>query len=185
MSSKDGVSATKTFPAPSGYRGQLIATVRAYTCGSNAHPHFSVTGEISTEPERKRGDVQCCGCIHEDILAVWPAFKPLIDLHLSNADDGEPMHALENAWYWLQGALPESWQGKYHGGNGSPSRSPEKCLDILARHLRIPDDQAERLRDDALSSGEPKAFLTSFVKAQKPRWIEEAKHGVRLIISLQ
>ncbi len=141
------IHTTKTFPHEDGF---LNVKVSAYRLGGNSHPHFSVTGETK----------HTGGCIHEECLKAWPEIKPIIDLHLSNADDGEPMHAEANGYYWLAGVVGGLGE-QYHGGSGSDGRTPDKCLSILANHLRITQDEAKAIADkvkDAYYDAEIKAI---------------------------
>lgn len=139
---------SRSFNAPAGYdNGSILrAHAKAYKLNGNQHPHFSVTGEIGTKRQLETGNWQCGGCIHEEIVKRWPTIAPIIALHLSNADDGEPMHAEANGYYWLAGVVGGLGE-QYHGGNGSDGRSPEKCLSILADHLRISQDEAKQISD--------------------------------------
>lgn len=159
-----------TAPAPKGYTGQIIATAQAYRLGGNAHPHFSVTGEISTPRERAKGDAQTCGCIHEHILKAFPFLAPLVTLHLSNADDGEPSYAVANGFYDLAGSVPHHFGEQYHRGNSKQhfpvTASKDKhwqnteyrlpteaeCLAMLAEHLRISLHQATASRQTCLDA---------------------------------
>lgn len=163
-----------TTRAPKGYKGQIIATAQAYKLGGNQHPHFSVTGEISTPSERNRDDAQCGGCIHGKILKAFPKLAPLIALHLSNADDGEPMYAVGNGFYDLAGSVSHHFGKKYHMGNSQrhfpctpPTDKPwqnteyrlpteSECLSGLAERIRITIHQATAIRQtclDAYSAG--------------------------------
>lgn len=169
---------TRTFPAPSGYKGQLIATVRAYQLGDNAFPHFSVTGEISTPSERRRGDFQAGGCIHEEILKVWPEVKPLVDLHLCDSPSGEPMHAEANGFYWLAGCVTGGLGEDYHGGSGGWAKTPDECLAILAKHLRLNLPSAELAVATVAASNSPKAAFAALVEGLRPRWKAEAAAGL-------
>lgn len=137
-------SATRIFTAPRGYNGSLYVTAKAYRLGGNPHPHFSVTGEIATPKEKARGDAQCAGCIHDEILQKWPAIKPVVAMHLANADDGEPMHGESNGFYWLAGALGGLGE-QYHGGSGDFGKSPDECLRIFADHIRVSLEEAQSI----------------------------------------
>ena len=159
----------------------ISVTAQAYQIAGNTHPHFSVTGSIGVFGR----DPRVCGCIHDEARQVWPAIGPIIALHLSNADDGEPMHVEANGWYWLAGALGGLGK-KYHGGNSNPLRSPDECLTILARHLRITIEDARALAatvDDAFG-GDRKQVFHTFIEAQRPRWQREANDGLALIARL-
>ena len=175
-------SVKKSFKAPvsmgHGNKEILRATAKAYQLGNNQHPHFSVTGEIGTLAQFGRGNASVCGCIHEEILRVWPAIKPIVDLHLSNADDGEPMHAAENGFYNLAGAVEGNFGERYHRGNtemhlpknpvvGIPARKPPEteyrkpshaeCLQMLAEHLRCPLDLAQTIKTACIEAYEKAA----------------------------
>lgn len=65
-------------------------------CG-NGHNSFAITA-TAIDP-RYRGDraVVCCGCMHEEIAAVFPELVPLIKWHLSSTDS--PMHYVANTVY--------------------------------------------------------------------------------------
>lgn len=181
--------ASRTFRAPSGYKGQFTITAKAYHIGGNSHPHFSVTGDISTPAERRRGDGQAGGCLHDEALAVWPEIEPIIRLHLSNADDGAPIHAESNGYYWLAGIVGGLGE-KYHGGSGNSGKSPAECLKILADHLRVPFNEADRIataiaatfRDSGSEAA--KAAFAAYIDEQRPRWAQEAKDGLALIEKL-
>lgn len=197
--------ATRTRACPSlareyGRKNAMITiTAQAYQLGGNAHPHFSVTADIYAPG--KSHDPFACGCLHDEALRFWPAIKPIIALHLSNADDGEPMHAEANGWYNMAGALGGMGE-KYHRGN-SPMNfpctapadkpwmntehrnpTPDECLAMLAEHLRISMEQAQMLRDSLKDSTNPRAFFGAFVEAQRERWQKEAEAGLALIRSL-
>jgi hypothetical protein len=126
----------------------------------NQRPYFTVTGST-----RDTG-----GAMHEIILEAAPQLADLIALHLSD-EDGVPMHATANGWYWLQGAVPDTTE-RYHGGNGNPKRTPEQCLAVLAQHLRISLDDAAALT--TLTRAE---FYT-FTAVQQPRWKREAQAAI-------
>ncbi len=147
---------TRVFPAKSkwGYGpGHLIkVTAKAELIGGNRHPHFSVTAEIYKPGKR---DFEACGCLHTEILQVWPEIAPIVALHLSNSDDGEPMHGEANGFYWLAGALGGLGE-RYHGGSsdvqirdkdgnylryGKPDA--DYCLGIFADHCRILVEEAQ------------------------------------------
>lgn len=199
--------AERTFPRiPDGWgnRGRTVVTVLASQLGGNRHPHFSVTCSIYGPRGRDLGG----GCIHEWIRELWPEVEPVIRLHLANADDGEPMHAEGNGFYWLAGyggGLGE----RYHGGNCSSSpKSRDECLAVLADHVRVPLDELRRIADRMIEGGTRIATDGGFwmdspqgpilqkdkcighyvrkqfrdwVDSQRPRWRREAREGLELI----
>jgi hypothetical protein len=135
----------------------------------NSKPYFSVT----------YSDRDLGGCCHELILEKHPDLADLVALHLSDID-GQPMHALENGFYWLGGT---HWQ------------RPDYA--IAAKHFRISEQMARQLVRDyfGMSFSETASFLSKaaaakaktklaeWVDAQGPRWKAEAetciaKHGL-------
>lgn len=169
---------TRTFPAPSGYRGQLIAVASLKVFWGNQFPHFSVTGEISTAAERARGDFQARGCIHEEILKVWPEVLPIVKLHLSDSPSGEPIHAEANGFYWLAGCC-DGLGEEYHGGSGGWGRTKDECLVILARHLRLDLDSAGVLVATVAASSCPKSAFAAVIEGLRPRWRMEVEAGMQ------
>lgn len=112
----------------------------------NDRPYFSVTGEIY---RRGAADCESCGCLHDEIARHWPALEPVIALHLST-DEGQPMHAESNGWYWLAGylgGLGEQYHGSNSTGNSVDDRSREYCLGVFADHVRITTPEAQALAD--------------------------------------
>lgn len=138
--------AIRTFRAPADYGNRCAFTVTAEVHGEQ--PYFSVTGDIYNKSVRTRnGDgTQACGCLHDEAAKAWPKIKPIIALHLSEADTGEPMHAEANGYYWLVGVVGGLGE-QYHGGSVPDGRSPDKCLSILADHLRITEAEAQAIAD--------------------------------------
>lgn len=122
-----------------GARAKIVVEYGLRRIGKQ-EPYFSVTGITYLESGRE----DMCGCIHEDIAKHMPELSDLIDLHLCSRD-GVPMHAEANGFYWLTGAVrdvvgcADHFGEHYHPGNAtSVPKSPDQCIDILARHLRIP-----------------------------------------------
>jgi hypothetical protein len=141
--------------------------------------YFSITGEISTATERARGDFQEGGCIHDRLLKAWPDLAPLVAIHLSSVEDGKPMHAEANGWYWLAG-----WKGglgeTYHGGNQQPDYTPEKCLAILADHVRLPVSVVE----SELGECNDRTTFSAWIARQSERWQKEANEAVAMIAAM-
>ena len=173
-------SVTRKFKAKDyGPNAVLTVTAKAYQLNGNKHPYFSVTGEIRIP---KRSDCEACGCLHEEALQAWPAIKPIVDLHLANADDGRPMHAEANGWYWMAGALGGCGE-QYHGGNSSTPKTEDECLAIFADHARVTVELATVLRDSLKSSTAPRAFFGAWIVEQSERWKVEAQAGLALLLS--
>jgi hypothetical protein len=155
----------------------ITVTAKAYTCGNNAHPYFTVTADIY-KPDRSHNPI-ACGCMHEEVLRYFPEMAPLVALHLANADNGEPTYGEDNGFYWLAGAL-DGLGERYHGGSGDSGKSPDECLRIFAEHCRIELPEAEgigRTVKDAFESGQ-RRVATSEVVTEKARE-EMAKEGRR------
>jgi len=155
-----------------------------YTLEITAHTdrcYFSVTGFVRDH----RGREQMGGCIHNVILANAPEYAPLIALHLSDVETGEPLYAVDNGYYLAAGALG-GLDRAFHAGNEDPPRTPAECQDALAKLFRI---------DRILASGilyairtaydiSPKLAKATFaaqVDALRPQWEAEAAAGRALL----
>ncbi len=183
-------TASRSFAAPAMARAYGVGSARFTVTATIADGHFSVTAELRTGDRRYRDPVIARGCMHEDAGRLWPAVKPLIALHLSDANTGEPMHAEANGWYWLAGALGGLGE-QYHGGSGSDARTPEQCAAILADHLRIGPLSAHKLIREIehvvispTPDNAPRKAFAAYVDAQRPRWQTDAEAGRVLIASL-
>jgi hypothetical protein len=95
------------------------------------------------------------------------------------------MHAEANGWYWASGARPGHYGERYHGGNTTPAEGSEACAAILARHLRVTEDEATalvaRLSPDYYTA---KGEFSTYVDSLRPRWAQEAADGLALIATL-
>jgi len=131
-------------------------------------PYFSLTGE-----ETEYGRIQCCGCMHDELLDHWPELKPLVDIHLSDAETGEPMHALENGWYWAGG------YGSYKGERNDPPNATH-----LASHLRITPEYAQEIIDRVKAGTMDKQEFSQIVSACETVWHTEACIARNLINKL-
>lgn len=172
---------------PPDAKRRVVAYGGLHYIRGNQLPYFSLTGETKDS----------AGCIHETLLRKWPELGDLAALHLSDIN-GVPMHAAENGWYWLQGALPAYMQGEFHGGNskghhGGEYRAPtpDECLAILAEHLRINIDIAKLCALTAVEEYNKvplyqrvylkegvkaaKADFVAFCDSLKPMWANQAK----------
>lgn len=129
-------------------RPQYLFTAQLIHLEGNERPYFSLTGE-----EFERGRIVAFGCLHEEFLQHFPAYRLLVDIHLSD-DRGIPMHAVENGWYW-------------YGGTKWVDYSPEQ----LSRHLRC----------EAPPAGMKRPAFVAFVERQFPRWQEEANRALEII----
>lgn len=164
----------------------------------NAHPYFSLTATQDRAAGNGRWVEDSGGTMHAEILRHWPELADLVALHLSDPQ-GVPMHAAENAFYWLAGAAG-GWGAEYHGGSGTYGKTPAQCLQLFADHVRVSMDEARAVLEaidhaaDHLGpysrvwTGEGikarKAALAAWCDAQRPRWAREAaeciaRHGLQ------
>lgn len=176
-----------TRPIPSWGVGRVInLDAKAYSLHGQS-PYFSVTARIGTAQKLARGDGDAGGCLHDEILRLWPQLAPIVALHLSNAITGEPMHAEANGWYWMAGALGGAGE-QYHGASGSSAQSPDECLVNLAEHLRISSTETIKLRNECRAAhtraGNARIIFSQFVAEQRPRWQAEAQAGIALLHEL-
>lgn len=204
--------ATKTTRAPRDYGNAYGFTIKAeaYLLGGNQHPHFAVTGDIYHEATKSRnGDgTSACGCLHDEALKAWPAIEPIIRLHGSNADDGEPTHAVANGFYDLAGAVDHHFGEQYHRGNSemnftveAPPDEPwknyehrlptqDECLKMCADHLRVSIEAVATVRDECCKAWDAaisKPFVVDhFLVAhdqQKAR-VKEANAAAKAVFAL-
>lgn len=152
------------------------------------HSYWSVTGQVGKD---------MFGCCHEEILKVWPELQPFVDLHLSYAETGIPMHAVANAVYWLSGTHKDiAHFFRYNPLDGSFPKTEEQSLLILEEHLRTTELPfvltALQFCQAAKSVGSDKEevanfleeMVASFVEAQKPRWLAESNAAHALLNKL-
>jgi hypothetical protein len=173
---------TRTATLPNG--DKLTATALLVHRAGNARPYFSLTGEVR-EPHKR--EPWCAGCIHGEIVEAFPDWAPLAAIHLAD-DTGTPMHALENARYWMGFSLrgagrPMSPRGQYdpadefetdaNGLEWSPVR--------LARHLRVGVEHARELRAYVEADGNDTEALRFIVGCLAPQWAAEAAAALALI----
>lgn len=138
-----------------------------YERGEGQAPHFSVTCQVVTTESRRRRDIAGGGCLHDLALEYWPELAPIVALHLAHADDGTPMHAEGNGFYWLEGLWgpkgfgggDSRFGGPYHGGNADIQWVDENgqhrygpaplrhALAIFADHIRVRADEAAEIAD--------------------------------------
>jgi hypothetical protein len=82
-----------------GDRRRFTADAKLYSLGGQA-PYFSVTGEERNLRRRGDNQVEACGAMHDEIVRHFPDLAPVVRVHLAD-EHGVPMHALENARYWM------------------------------------------------------------------------------------
>lgn len=77
-----------------GKGAEIRAEIRFDDSCGNGHNTFAITAEVRRPKAR---DCDACGCLHDDIAAVFPELAPLIKWHLVSTDG--PMHYPANALY--------------------------------------------------------------------------------------
>lgn len=154
---------------------KITITAKLYSIGDQK-PYFSVTAEVK-EPRAR--DFAACGCMHDEILHVWPEIAPVVALHLSDID-GQPMHAKANGWYWLAG-VGGGMGEKYHGGQ---DRTPKECLRILSDHLRLRSEDAAALVEAVKAQLNPRAYFAEWVAARAKQWKAEADEAIAFLQTL-
>lgn len=137
---------------------------RKLTCCAKFHkignqiPYFSLTGEITD-----RGRFESSGCLHDEIVKIWPDLQILVDLHLSDKN-GIPMHAFENGFYFAGGYQKEFPDAK----------NPK----FLANHLRISEEKANKICLQVTKNPDREIFH-SICFSNLERWNKEAKEAIK------
>lgn len=145
----------------------------------NGHCDFSVTAYIYEETHTGGWRDIGGGCCHEHILKLWPDLAPLVALHLAD-QDGTPMHAIANAFYWLAGCAPDGLGTQYHGGSGRDGKTPEDCRRIFMDHCRTTEDETAELLTRGIRS---QAALQYHLEEMGvcARWQRDAAEGIAMI----
>lgn len=122
--------ATAVLTEADGQRIKIIATYGVENSFSS--PHISVTGEVYYEEPSGQfpQEPDACGQVIEDIKRAFPWLTTLMNLHLANTRTGEPMHALANGWYFLNG----------EPGYGQKGMITEASRNKAAQYLRTTPD---------------------------------------------
>lgn len=131
--------------------------------------HFTVSGSLYRKYPNAGGrarkrmgrDSDAGGQITKEIARAFPKLLPVLLVHLADAETGEPMHALENGWYWYKGI--EKYGDK-------PSHS------LAAEVLHIPGHM--------LPVGLGRQDFEHFVEDLRPIWQEQALRAHQVIESL-
>lgn len=126
------------------------------------HKYFSITADLYKGKGRSDSSWLAGGQMHDEILAVRPDLKPLVDLHLSN-DDGVPMYATENGWYYFT----------------HPNKFGKK---IVMKHLRIDEETYDELDKELRENYKVgRDIFNVFCYKQHKRWKQEAEEAKKFI----
>lgn len=137
---------------------------------------FSVTGEkFASQKAWELGNENAClscGQITEQIEAAFPHIKPIMRLHLSDIETGEPMHGPGNGWYYWSGdAMRREIDARSKGRKNDYSApddiySPEFTDHYRQRAARILRCEAEEIPTPFGQAGES-------YKEEYDRWIDD------------
>lgn len=140
-------------------------------------PYWSVTAEIINKRKTRNSDegIESAGAMHETILVHFPELAPVVALHLSD-DHGGAGHGHANAYYWLGLTRYTTWERTY----GKPEDLP--AIDVLARHLRISEDDARAMANRYPVSD--RGYLPTLayeIDGHRERWQRESDAAVELL----
>lgn len=184
---RDPVLASKRLAPGGGYRVPRVFRVEGglHYIKGNSSPYFTLT--YTAHRVGFPNQCESGGAGDDEILKHFPRFADLAALHLCDIN-GSPMHAVENGWYWLAGALGGAGQ-QYHGGNSKQNfpvtppadkpwqdteyrlPTPAECLAIFAKHCRCSIEEAQRIADRVrdVMAGMEANFQRMIGSDKKPR----------------
>lgn len=162
------------------YKGEpLIIDIRLSDDCKNGKNDFAITGQLFERTSKnpyhekeitykgKNYVLYACGCLHEEIIKAMPSLKIFVDLHLSD-ENGQPMYALENGYYHLQGV-----QGT--------AKYDHKCtLEDFAKYIRIDLTEAKKLVETCHNELDFALYLGTL----RPIWKQQANKAKELLNSL-
>lgn len=157
-------------------RHRLVATVKLHHLTGNERPYFSATADLVNNRYNRNNDRywESGGCLHDMVLEHFPAWTPLVALHLAD-DRGWPMHAVANGAYFLGFT-------KYREHNGKPL----PAFDVFARQWRVSEQEARAARAWVpMYEGPAIDAMGVLALAMAPRWQTEADAGRALIEQLR
>lgn len=151
----------------------LEVTIEEREADSPLSPGFSITGSLWSATSRwsgrcrKRADPEpdACGMIHDQILHAAPELAPFIEVHLAD-QQGLPMHAKANGWYFYSGKNAEYHQRSYS----------TQDHDDAAQALHIAPEE--------LPEGLDKESFNSFVDSLSDLYLQRAEAARALLRSL-
>lgn len=135
----------------------------------NGHQDFAITANVyePNKPTTERNMIGC-GCMHEDILSLFPEFKIFVNLHLSDCN-GIPMYAVENGFYHLR-----------NGFNNTPITSKDFKKEFC-EYYRMNSKQF-----DIINESENKLEYAILLKELGilEQWQNEANEAIKLLEKL-
>ncbi len=135
----------------------LFINIRLSDPCKNGHNDFAITANMYKKGSAiNDNNIDACGCLHDEILAVKPSLQLFVDLHLSD-EQGLPMYAVENGYYWFS-----------------------KDIAIFAKYMRIPLDKAKELRAEIFD----KQQFTKWVETMKPTYLSQANEAKKQLAQL-
>lgn len=154
--------------------------------GERFSPGFAITvsgweryPNASARARARNGrDINYGGCNHDLILEVAPHLAPLVAAHLAD-QDGTPMHAEANGWYFYSGGAAAYEREQVAAGRDyGYSRNLETSdHDRAARALNIdPADLPEDLDREGFAE---------FVKSLAGRWLTQAETARAVLAAMK
>ena len=105
--------------------------------------YFSLTGNVSS----------VSGAIGDKLIKIDPRFKLMEDMHLSNAETGEPMHSWQNANYFIKKGNLNAFknqlrhcQDEYLGAYNAISEAKDLEKDVSGYNVRVTKPAIEHLQ---------------------------------------
>lgn len=101
MPTKHTVSHTALFPDGFHRKVEAVYGIQQFP---DQPPYFTLTGSVWViDPDTSRAgrEPDTSGQVTEDILFAFPWLDQMRTVHLANAENGLPMHAAANAWFWF------------------------------------------------------------------------------------
>ena len=115
--------------------------------------HFSFIGNID----------EVSGACGKRIAKIYPAFQILEDLHLANAETGEPMHALGNGFY-------------YYKASGYQVEALEKYWKV-----QLTDEQKNLITN--IPDTHKKQYVAQIMEEIRPLWKAKVTAALKLVFS--
>lgn len=162
--------------------GFLVATV------DTSRGYFSITGSIYPSEDAYRlgndDSVFACGCLHEEIGQNIPELRDFIEMHLSDVETGEPMHAESNARYRLDpaGDFANEMRYRARGSRNYYAIPADASEDEIAEYIVKLAASSLRCATFELPDSLGLEFDT-FMETMREHWETEAAHFRRFLSS--